>query len=248
MENSPLVKLPPEIREYVYELILQDASYLTINLSSGRPRLLQSRGLRHHPLALAQTCALLRHEAHPVFFRTNTFALETDHITTYHPGYGLRTSWFATLQHWLNLIGKENRRQLRSVDFDLAQTELDVTCTSESNDVIVETVWRSLEPAFGLFDGHRTKLNLRCKTLSRLGPHSRELRFSLHDAEAAEKDIEAYRLAVWKDCGVDPSTVSEPIGKYAEAGGSLDAEAYKTCGDVLVFVRLIDQRYSARKK
>lgn len=246
MENSPLIRLPPEIREHVYKLAFQKPWHLTIHLSSGRPKLSRPDGVRHHPLALAQACSQLRHESLPIFFGTNTFALETDHIETYHPGYGLRTSWLGILQQWLDVIGDGHRHQLRDVDFDLGQTVLNVPCSCESNQIIIETIWRSLEPALALFDERRTKVSLRCKTLCWNGPISRELRFSLKDAEAAKKDIEAFGLAVWKGSGLDRSTMLKGSEKYVQAGGVLDAEPQEDPGDALEFVRLIRQRNSVR--
>ena len=241
MENSPLARLPPELREYIYELVLRDPSHLTVHLSSGRPKLSQPSAFRHHPLALAQTCAQLRDESLSIFFRINTFALETDHITTHHPGYGLRTSWLNTLRQWLDAIGDDNRRQLRDVDFDIGKLALDIA--SDYNKEIIEIVCKSLQPAFELFNEHRTKLSLRCKPQYMWHTHFfRELRFSLQDAEAAQRDIGAYRSATRKDYGSNRADLLGELMPYVQAMDDLEPKPYTQSRDILEFVRLVREQ------
>lgn len=76
MDASKLAKLPPELREQIYELVLCHHQFHLIHLSSGTPQLSQISGT--HPLALAQTCTQIRNESLPIFFRGNHFVLSTN--------------------------------------------------------------------------------------------------------------------------------------------------------------------------
>lgn len=68
MDNSPLSKLPAEIRNEMYDLALKND-----NCKITRQARLSCGSENKHPLALTQTCRAVRQETQLTFFAVNTF-------------------------------------------------------------------------------------------------------------------------------------------------------------------------------
>ena len=183
MDSSPFSKLPLELREQIYAYALCKPDSITINLSAGRPQL-QSH--ISHILSPAQTCSQIRSESLPIFYRGNHFTFHTDHITTSHHGYGLRTSWRACLASWLETIGDDHRRRLRRVDIDIKGWD------PHADGLTAEALWASLAPALELFDAS-TDVALSCYVMYYCHPRQKwmvaPVKISLGDAEMAEEAI-----------------------------------------------------------
>lgn len=188
MDSSPFATLPLELREQIYLFALTASGPQTLHLSSGAPQLLTQLP-NPHPLALPQTCIQLRTESLPLYFHHNTFQLRTDHITTFHAGYGVRTSWLSTLSAWFSLIGDTNRRRLRHVELDFETWDFRARGL---NGQTPELVIGSLLPALSLFTP-RTDVLARCRLDSCYGERCNEvLVFSLQDAQAAETAVKDF--------------------------------------------------------
>lgn len=100
MENSPLSRLPPELRNYIYELTLIERNDIKIN----KPRTCHNPSRVWKPPPLLQTCGQLRTEALPVYYSNNKFVV-------------VENFWSepVTLEAWLGTIGAEARRCVRSI-------------------------------------------------------------------------------------------------------------------------------------
>lgn len=72
MDNSPLGRLSPELRNQIYELVFQPSnrSYLQV-----RPTRLDAANFAQ-TIAIAQTCRQVRAEARLLFFATNDFRFD----------------------------------------------------------------------------------------------------------------------------------------------------------------------------
>lgn len=118
MESSFLARLPAELREEIYELVLCRHQPHSILLSS-RPPTIPAQRAASTPLSLAQTCRQIRIESLPIFFGGNRFEFRTDRISTHERPYGAGALWLPSLENWLYTIGDTNRRRLRTVDIEI---------------------------------------------------------------------------------------------------------------------------------
>ncbi|KAI6910064.1 hypothetical protein KC318_g3280 [Hortaea werneckii] len=80
MDASPLAKLPPELRNNIYEevLVQKDTVKLTFKPAKEHVKsrvLLRETGSQRQLLALTFTCKLLRRETHDLFFAINSFEI-----------------------------------------------------------------------------------------------------------------------------------------------------------------------------
>ena len=76
MDNSPLCSLPPELRNYIYELALTQPSpiqVITISYPTESP--LHLKADIPHARALSQTCKQLRQETHQLLYAYNAFVI-----------------------------------------------------------------------------------------------------------------------------------------------------------------------------
>lgn len=71
MDNSPLSKLPAEIRNQIYDLALRNN-----NCKITRQARLFCSSQNQHPLTLAQTCRVVRQETRLTFFAANCFTID----------------------------------------------------------------------------------------------------------------------------------------------------------------------------
>ncbi len=125
MENSPLSRLPPELRLRIYEFTLHQ-SYFNIGpykSFKGPPR--SDHAEKHHLLALAKTCKAINRECVPVLYSINSF-----HILGRHTKSIVRL-----LSAFREAIGEKNTAALNSIVLEIGML------TMES----FETVFASLD-------------------------------------------------------------------------------------------------------
>lgn len=104
MEASPLARLPAELRNRIYEVILVYDNPTWIAVYLMHARLFRQRSSRpRHVLALVLTCKQLNAEAGSLHYALNTFTL-------YHD---------VSLRKWCYAIGERNTKDLRTVIVDL---------------------------------------------------------------------------------------------------------------------------------
>lgn len=116
MEHSPISTLPRELRDQIYALALGSTFHISItnsSMKSGYQLRLFGEGQTPHPLALTETCRLIREEALPVFFMTSRFVLDV-HSLQFGP---LALGMFASA------IGDENQQYLRRIRIRVRQDD-----------------------------------------------------------------------------------------------------------------------------
>ena len=85
MDASPLKKLPPELRNRIYERVLSRPNGVQVRMKGDEPRAYYSSR------ALAATCRAVRSEALGIFWSINDFHITTHHFqfcTTSNPVFG----------------------------------------------------------------------------------------------------------------------------------------------------------------
>ncbi|KAK4550180.1 hypothetical protein LTR36_003147 [Oleoguttula mirabilis] len=111
MENSPLARLPPELRNRIYELALKSDRPFTLVFKHmlGQEPSAQQR----HPTGLARTCKALRKEATQLFYAINAFEIQTDES----PDYISTTCCYLVrnVRAFVDMIGASNACALRSI-------------------------------------------------------------------------------------------------------------------------------------
>jgi len=113
MDNSPLSKLPREIRDEIYTLSLQHDQTITICTSSTKDFAIRSQDVAPHTLALAltKTCKQIHHEALPLFFKTNSFVFFTCILGRYHP--------LADFREWISNTLNKHQTSAGSIEIHL---------------------------------------------------------------------------------------------------------------------------------
>lgn len=123
MDNSPLGKLPAEIRTYIYELVLCHEQGVVIDIDQGALRL-NSPSASSYPLALPSTCHQMRSESIEIFWKENHFRFaiwafnEVLEPREMQQVDAVGERWPSIMDSWLVGIG-EAARYIKSVDFDL---------------------------------------------------------------------------------------------------------------------------------
>ena len=116
MDGSPLVKLPPEIRNNIYELVLKQTQLVVLEATSKNGvfadwRLAEDSPMESEMLALTKTCHHVHDESKQLFFAINTFELRLGHST--------RQSYDYSFEDFCMQIGEVNASALRSVVIDV---------------------------------------------------------------------------------------------------------------------------------
>lgn len=120
MENSPLMKLPAELRNDIYELVLTRARPIELEYDHDRRRVIvdiwddaEQASVKPSPsgylTALPSTCRALRTECSSLIYTNNTFTF----YNVIYPGFAV--DYFGVFS---DTIGKQNTDELRSVIFD----------------------------------------------------------------------------------------------------------------------------------
>ena len=151
MEASPLITLPGEIRNRIYELALFQSGAITVYVSTLRPHLFKSTET-NNILALTETCKAVRHESSPIFYEANRFVLISKYLGEQYSGdirHARNTQWETGLCVWLGHLGKRNFDALSHVEIDIGTSFLYNYVPSS------ESIWRSVASVLDHF-GERT--------------------------------------------------------------------------------------------
>ncbi|KAK4952368.1 hypothetical protein LTR10_009174 [Elasticomyces elasticus] len=110
---SPFLRLPPELRNSIYELALQQPEPVVIRrLGKVWPECRQpSSQLPHHATALTRTCKLIRGEDTQLFYAINTFIILCEHVNHRYK--------LLPLCDFLDQIGQQNKSALRFINVDI---------------------------------------------------------------------------------------------------------------------------------
>ena len=140
MEASPLIELPGEIRNRIYELALFQSGGITVFVSASRPHLFKPTETSDI-LALTKTCKDIRYESSPIFYETNKFSLISKYLGEQYSGdirHARNTQWETGLCLWLNHLGERNINALSHVEIDIGTSFLYNYVPSS------ESIWRSV--------------------------------------------------------------------------------------------------------
>ena len=133
-ELSPLFRLPREIRDVVYELVLRCSGPVQVDLCGDRPKIL-SPPPSSQILALTTTCRQIRTEALPLFYSINSFELITHSEEGSTGIIDLKTAplldsidYFiinaspslpTTLERWLRQVREDNVNRIPAIHLSL---------------------------------------------------------------------------------------------------------------------------------
>ncbi|KAK5124311.1 hypothetical protein LTR85_002014 [Meristemomyces frigidus] len=118
MDNSPLARLPPELRNDIYELALTHDRPYIIPTEQRRRSGLSGRGLM-------RTCRTVRAETTLLFYASNDFVFKCDSYYSLGPKSHKCVKEF---QAFAGTIGEANAAALRSVSF----SDESITCLVEA--------------------------------------------------------------------------------------------------------------------
>lgn len=105
MDNSPLSRLPAELRNYIYELVLKEYRVkVYLKVCHMETRIWQ-------PPALLRCSQQIRAEASPIYYTGNTFV-----ITNQYRCSGTRAE--DTLASWLRALNAPSRSLIRKIHLD----------------------------------------------------------------------------------------------------------------------------------
>lgn len=114
MDNSPLQRLPPELRDRIYEFVTTQDEQISIIVRTGKP---VTRGL---DLRFMTVCKQMRDEANAIFYNANAFTIVTKYLETEgETSNPLARKSFSGIQSWLAAIGPDGTKSLSRVCLDL---------------------------------------------------------------------------------------------------------------------------------
>ena len=142
MDTSPFIRLPQELRDRIYSLVLCLGKVLIVKIPEQTPHIASAIQYRHI-LALTKTCKRIRIEALPIFYKENVFRFGA--LTVGRPEWNVAPfphciALFATrvmeshdpivkrrlgqirdsmLRQWLGQFGGQNVSYIRSLEFEL---------------------------------------------------------------------------------------------------------------------------------
>jgi hypothetical protein len=97
--DSPLFKLPPELRTKIWELVLKYNGCIEVPVDGHRdPRAAKEERLKAIPPPITRSCRLVRSETLPMFFGLNDFLFVTNYITP----TGTFEEWLYTMRPHLS--------------------------------------------------------------------------------------------------------------------------------------------------
>ena len=151
MDDSRLLRLPAEVRNYIYELVFKQTQPIVLGRVFKKGlfadwRLLKDQSASNAILALPKTCKALRSECSQIFYAINAFIFQLSHSSGRYSG--------KVLEDFYNQIGGINASALRTVvvdvqrfsSFDISPfgtTERRLTSTLSS---IINKVQQELQP------------------------------------------------------------------------------------------------------
>ena len=119
MDGSPFGKLPPELRNRVYELVLANNEVFEITTTAFGPDFARPRStpqyVKMHPVAMTVTCKKMRAECTQLFYSGNTFSFSFTADPCYHgpQNHSKRELWI--FSRFRKAIGTLNAAALRSI-------------------------------------------------------------------------------------------------------------------------------------
>jgi hypothetical protein len=123
MDHSPLMRLPPELRNRIYEEVLQMSGEVNMILTSK----VVKEPDQSIPLSLTTTCLQLRAETSRMFYALNTFVLATCFLAAADPDCAIDAVWCKWytwfFSKWLTCIGQANIKAAKEIVFDLGKYE-----------------------------------------------------------------------------------------------------------------------------
>ncbi|KAK5713593.1 hypothetical protein LTR15_011293 [Elasticomyces elasticus] len=111
LTESPFLRLPPELRNSIYKLALQQPEPASIRRLGKTESRQPSSQLPYHATALTRTCKLIRGEATQLFYAINTFIILCEHVNHRYK--------LLLLCDFLDQIGQQNKSALRSINIDI---------------------------------------------------------------------------------------------------------------------------------
>ena len=120
MDSSLLGKLPRELRDGVYVLVLHAPNDIHIYDEDGQPSLGDALRI-HKPLALTTTCKQIRGESLPLFYAVNRLCLDVwpEHLITQDCDTRCERYNFKAFRHWITQITPIGITCLRRINIDL---------------------------------------------------------------------------------------------------------------------------------
>lgn len=128
MDQSPFGRLPAELRNHIYEYIIEDGTQYCITThfnERGVEKLKAS--LADQPLALARTCRATHEEFTPLFYSTNTFMIRGR----------VGASVLKSFDAFISMIGEKYAAMLKHAVFRILEQRMDSfeSVCSTHNDV-----------------------------------------------------------------------------------------------------------------
>ena len=123
MDSSYLQTLPRELRDAIWQLTLQLQDEVYIFDEDDKPHVDESVA-EQNPLALTETCQQIRTECHSVFYRNNSFRLESSILTQPYQLSACKTpgeSGFKTFKVWIDQIGPDCSSALKAINISLSE-------------------------------------------------------------------------------------------------------------------------------
>lgn len=121
MENSLLVRLPPELRNDIYELLFTLAKPVKMRLKgrNGKSvlRAKNDLGATGQALALTRTCRAIHDESAALFYATNTFYIESAVISRSFKMYDY-TNAVLGVEEWMR-VRQHHHQEPKHVELDL---------------------------------------------------------------------------------------------------------------------------------
>ena len=117
MESSPLGRLPAEIRNDIYELVLQQ--YLTVLLFANTDEDIAAKStVNVRPLvALTETCKAVRSESLQIFYSINDFHFALGNLCGVP--VGVKVTKAAEFSQWLAKLSTHKLESLRQVELNI---------------------------------------------------------------------------------------------------------------------------------
>ncbi|KAK3626872.1 hypothetical protein LTR56_012726 [Elasticomyces elasticus] len=128
MDNSPLARLPPELRDAIYELVLtqeKPISLIVQSLLGGRTQRLQAQLDDCHGLAITMVCNAARHETSQLVFCCNTFTMTSRGTEHFYKAPGglqrVRQRVTEELTDVVAAIGSKNAAVMKRIEISVGE-------------------------------------------------------------------------------------------------------------------------------
>ena len=138
MESSPVGRLPRELRDMIWKLVVPQRGKLVLEIEEDGNIHLVSASPQQNVLALPSVCKQLRLEPLSLFYARNAFVLRTwafhavvvrrpRHATRQKPWHAFEAKqvvWTSALMRWFVCVGLGGVGNIRDFELDLGQLDL----------------------------------------------------------------------------------------------------------------------------